>query len=105
MDGLAAQSRQRSLVLAVVTAISLPAARGGSGAGGFPPMTGPALRLISASFLLGTASTALWSFGGEFVSTQVGWGPTCWSSPKPTCAIRVCHHVRAIKNDSPVHPH
>lgn len=51
MDGLAAQSRQRSLVLAVVTAISLPAARGGSGAGDCPPMTGPVLRLISASFL------------------------------------------------------
>ncbi|EEX16951.1 hypothetical protein CSE45_4382 [Citreicella sp. SE45] len=37
MDGLAAQSRQRSLVLAVATAISLPAARGGSGAGDCPP--------------------------------------------------------------------
>lgn len=40
MDGLAAQSRQRSLVLAVVTAISLPAARGGSRAVGFPPHDG-----------------------------------------------------------------
>lgn len=30
---------------------------------------------------------------------------TCWWSPKPTCAIRACHHMRAIKSDSPVHPH
>lgn len=65
-----------ALVLAVTAAISLPAAPGSGRAGGLPPMTGPVLRLISASFLMGAASTALWSFGGQLVSSQMGWGPT-----------------------------
>jgi len=39
-------------------------------------MTGPVLRLISTSFLMGAASTALWSFGGQLVSQRLGWGPT-----------------------------
>lgn len=38
-------------------------------------MNGPVMRLISASFLMGAASTALWSFGGQLVSQQLGWGP------------------------------
>ncbi|WP_111430090.1 MFS transporter [Rhodobacteraceae bacterium DSL-40] len=64
-----------AVVLAVAAAVSLPASRGGEGAGGLPPMTGPVMRLISASFLMGAASTALWSFGGQLVSQQPGWGP------------------------------
>ncbi|WP_299836579.1 MFS transporter [uncultured Jannaschia sp.] len=63
-------------VLAIAAARSLPASRGGQGPGGLPPMSGPVLRLISASFLMGAASTALWSFGGQLVSRQPGWGPT-----------------------------
>ncbi|TYC66345.1 YbfB/YjiJ family MFS transporter [Stappia sp. BW2] len=65
-----------ALVLAIAAAISFPAASGNGRAGGLPPMTGPVLRLISASFLMGVASTALWSFGGQLVSSQLGWGPT-----------------------------
>ncbi|GHA23813.1 MFS transporter [Devosia pacifica] len=65
-----------ALVLAIAAAISLPAASGSERAGGLPPMTGPVLRLISASFLMGAASTALWSFGGQIVSSEMGWGPT-----------------------------
>ncbi|PYE82263.1 MFS transporter [Pseudoroseicyclus aestuarii] len=65
-----------ALVLAVVTAVALPAARAGSGAGGLPALTGPVLRLICASFLMGAASTALWSFGGQLVAGKLGWGPT-----------------------------
>ncbi|GGG83074.1 MFS transporter [Salipiger pallidus] len=65
-----------ALVLAVASAISLPAASGSGRAGGLPPMTGPVLRLISASFLMGAASTALWSFGGQLVAEQMGWGAT-----------------------------
>ncbi|RYH00635.1 MFS transporter, partial [Salipiger sp. IMCC34102] len=65
-----------ALLLAVAAAISLPAASGSDRAGGLPPMTGPVLRLISASFLMGAASTALWSFGGQLVAEQMGWGAT-----------------------------
>ena len=65
-----------AVVLAVAAAVSLPASGGGEGAGGLPPMKGPVLRLISASLLMGAASTALWSFGGELVSQQLDWGPT-----------------------------
>ncbi|MGZ9809615.1 MFS transporter [Pseudoroseicyclus sp. H15] len=65
-----------AVVLAVTAAVTLPASRGGEGAGGLPPVTGPVLRLISASLLMGAASTALWSFGGQLVSQQLGWGPT-----------------------------
>ena len=39
-------------------------------------MTKPVLRLIAASFLMGAASTALWSFGGQLVSERLDWGPT-----------------------------
>ncbi|MGY9046462.1 hypothetical protein P775_26790 [Puniceibacterium antarcticum] len=39
-------------------------------------MTGPVLRLISASLLMGAASTALWSFGGQLVANQLDWGTT-----------------------------
>lgn len=65
-----------AVVLALVAAVSLPTSRAGQGAGGLPPMNGPVVRLISASFLMGAASTALWSFGGQLVSQQLGWGPT-----------------------------
>ncbi|SES00684.1 Predicted arabinose efflux permease, MFS family [Tranquillimonas rosea] len=65
-----------AVVLAIAAAVSLPASRGGEGAGGLPPMSGPVMRLISASFLMGAASTALWSFGGQLVSQHLGWGPT-----------------------------
>ncbi|MBU2956127.1 MFS transporter [Paracoccus sp. 1_MG-2023] len=65
-----------ALVLAIAAAIALPAASGSGRPGGLPPMTGPVLRLISASFLMGAASTALWSFGGQLVASQLDWGTT-----------------------------
>ena len=52
--------------LAFAAALSLPDATSKKGAGG----------LIAASFLMGAASTALWSFGGQIVSTRLDWGPT-----------------------------
>ncbi|QOL79677.1 MFS transporter [Pseudooceanicola spongiae] len=64
-----------ALVLAITAATSLPAVSDSGRAAGLPTMTGPVLRLISASFLMGAASTALWSFGGQIVSNQMGWGP------------------------------
>ncbi|MEN3793760.1 MFS transporter [Fulvimarina sp. MAC3] len=65
-----------AIVLAFAAAFSLPNAASGQGAGGFPPMSGPVLRLIAASFLMGAASTALWSFGGQIVSARLDWGST-----------------------------
>ncbi|MEQ3626632.1 MAG: MFS transporter [Celeribacter sp.] len=65
-----------AVALAISAAVSLPSSQGGKGAGRLPPMTGPVLRLIAASFLMGAASTALWSFGGQLVSERLGWGPT-----------------------------
>lgn len=65
-----------AVVLAISTAVSVPSSQGGKGAGGLPPMTGRVLRLIAASFLMGAASTALWSFGGQLVSERLAWGPT-----------------------------
>ncbi|MBP0617760.1 MFS transporter [Jiella mangrovi] len=65
-----------AVVLAFATIFSLPNAASKKGMGGLPPMTGPVLRLIAASFLMGVASTALWSFGGQIVAGRFGWGPT-----------------------------
>ncbi|WP_320177645.1 MFS transporter [Roseovarius pacificus] len=65
-----------ALVLAIAAAISLPAASGRSRAGGLPRMTGRVLRLISASSMMGAASTALWSFGGQLVANQLDCEPT-----------------------------
>lgn len=65
-----------ALMLAFAAAISLPASCGRSHTGGLPPMTGPVVGLICASFLMGAASTSLWSFGGELVSRRLDWGPT-----------------------------
>lgn len=63
-------------VFAIAAALSLPGARKGRGLGGLPPITGAVLRLVLASFLMGAASTALWSFGGELVSQRLNWGLT-----------------------------
>ncbi|MGV0876519.1 MFS transporter [Martelella sp. FLE1502] len=63
-------------VFAIAAALSLPGARKGRGVGGLPPMTGAVLRLVLAAFLMGAASTALWSFGGELVSQRLNWGLT-----------------------------
>ena len=73
-----------ALVLAVAAMFALPDARGESRTGGFPPIGGTMVRLILASFLMGAASTALWSFGGQLVSQQMGWG-TGGSSLLWTC--------------------
>lgn len=65
-----------AIVLATSAADSLPTSQGGKSESGVPPMSKPVLRLIAASFLMGAASTALWSFGGQLVSERLGWGPT-----------------------------
>lgn len=40
---------------------------------GLPKMSADILTLVVAAFLMGVASTAIWSFGGELVSRNQGW--------------------------------
>ncbi|RJE82025.1 MFS transporter [Paracoccus onubensis] len=63
-------------ILALAAAISLPAARGSGKPAGLPPLNTPMLRLITAAFLMGAASTAWWTFGGQLVSERLGWDVT-----------------------------
>src|SRR5690606_18462844 len=65
-----------AVVLAITDALSPPYFRSSKGAGGLRAMTGTVLRLVTDSCVMGAASTALWSFGGQLVSERVGWGPT-----------------------------
>lgn len=60
-------------LLLVAVARTIPSERGGEAPGGMPPLGGPVRRLIGASFLMGMASTALWSFGSELVASRLGW--------------------------------
>lgn len=62
-------------VLSVAAWRALPSARGAGQAVGLPTLTPPVRRLIAASMLMGAASTAVWSFGGDLVSRSLGWGP------------------------------
>ena len=65
-----------AFLLAVVAMVSLPAntarARPGERSG-LPPLHANLLRLVGASFLMGAASTALWSFGGEIATARLDW--------------------------------
>jgi predicted MFS family arabinose efflux permease len=64
-----------AVMLAIAAAIALPSASGAPKAGGVPRLPGAVKRLIVSSFLMGAASTALWSFGGQLVAEQMAWGP------------------------------
>jgi predicted MFS family arabinose efflux permease len=65
-----------ALVLAGVLVRTIPPATGGSGLakGVLPPLNGDIARLIFAAFLMGAASTAIWSFGGQLATLQLGLG-------------------------------
>lgn len=88
-----------ALVLAVASAISLPAASGSGRAGGLPPMTGPVLRLISASFLMGpraprygpsgaNSSRSRWAGGRpEPAFSGAAWAPGDWPEPGPARSL------------------
>ena len=54
----------------------LPETRRDNPPDGPPPLGGPMRRLIGAAFLMGAASTALWSFGGQLVKLRLGWNST-----------------------------
>ena len=56
--------------------VALPAAKTGSArtrGQGLPRLNPNLARLIAAAFLMGTASTALWSFGGEIAQARLDW--------------------------------
>ncbi|RTZ48274.1 MFS transporter [Candidimonas sp. SYP-B2681] len=61
--------------LAVVAAFSIPAntTSATKSAEGMPSLSGVLWRLISASFLMGSASTAIWSFGAQLVTLRLNW--------------------------------
>ncbi|WP_339949598.1 MFS transporter [uncultured Albimonas sp.] len=63
-----------ALALALAAAASIPDSRSGGRGGSRPPLSGPVVRLVSASFLMGAASTAVWSFGGQLAARQPDWG-------------------------------
>ncbi|VVS98916.1 MFS transporter [Rhizobium sp. EC-SD404] len=65
-----------AMVFAIAAAAALPSSRGDTSEVGFPTLTASLRRLIGAAFLLGMASTAVWSFGGQLVSQRLGWGAT-----------------------------
>ncbi|WP_045393567.1 MFS transporter [Falsirhodobacter sp. alg1] len=64
-----------AIVLAVAAIFSLPSSGGSKIPGGLPPFSTTVLRLIAACFLMGAASTAIWSFGGQLVAQSLGWVP------------------------------
>ncbi|WP_457809146.1 MFS transporter [Kushneria sp. EE4] len=67
-----------AVVLAVAAALCVPndPGRDRKTAGGLPALNSPLKHLIIAAFLMGAASTALWSFGGQLVSLRLDWGST-----------------------------
>ncbi|NYT73561.1 MFS transporter [Halomonas sp. QX-2] len=67
-----------AFVMAIAAAYSVPSRTktATTTAASFPPLTSDIVRLIVASFLMGASSTALWSFGGQLVTLQLGWSST-----------------------------
>ncbi|ROU01470.1 MFS transporter [Marinobacter sp. R17] len=66
-----------ALVLAIATARCVPSATSRSAtAGVLPPINDDVARLIMAAFIMGAASTAIWSFGGQLATLRLGWGTT-----------------------------
>lgn len=64
-----------ALAMAAFAAASLPkrVERRVQPRGGLPAINGVLKRLIAAAFLMGAASTAVWSFGGQIVARHLGW--------------------------------
>ncbi len=63
-----------ALLMAFVARITLPRTDDTpSSPQRLPPVTDDVVRLIIAAFLMGAASTALWSFGGQLANLHMGW--------------------------------
>jgi predicted MFS family arabinose efflux permease len=61
--------------LALVAVFSIPGGttRARKSADGAPSLTGVLWHLIFATFLMGFASTAIWSFGAQLITTRLNW--------------------------------
>lgn len=61
--------------LALVAALSVPgsSSKVTKNANSLPSFNGVLWRLIFASFLMGAASTAIWSFGGQLIALRLNW--------------------------------
>lgn len=62
-----------ALMVAVATALVLPAGPQAPAPSRTPVFNQTLKRLIAASFLMGASSTALWSFGAQLVVLRLGW--------------------------------
>ena len=64
-----------SLVVAIAALRVIPreADQAATGAGRLPALSAELVRLMIAAFLMGAASTAVWSFGGELAARSLGW--------------------------------
>ena len=64
------------LAMAAIFCVPNDSGRDGKVSGGLPALNDALKHLIAAAFLMGAASTALWSFGGQLVSLRLDWGST-----------------------------
>ena len=63
-----------AVIMAVISAINLPSSsKMAAQQHRLPKLDGNVLRLIIAAFLMGAASTAVWSFGGKLATLRLGW--------------------------------
>ncbi|WP_447554567.1 MFS transporter [Vreelandella sp. EE22] len=66
-----------AFVLSLAVAFSVPGGKGEQVAkAGLPSLNRLLVRLIVAAFLMGAASTAVWSFGGTLLALRLDWGST-----------------------------
>lgn len=63
-----------AFILAISAYLAVPAGwNKEKTAGGLPHLSGSLARLIVAAFLMGAASTSVWSFGTQLVAQNLGW--------------------------------
>jgi len=63
-----------AFVLAVAAPLAVPGGQSPEDRKvGLPSISGALIRLIAAAFMMGAASTSLWSFGGQLAALNLGW--------------------------------
>ncbi|NIY74187.1 MFS transporter [Thalassospira sp. HF15] len=63
-----------AIIMAIISAITLPSSQNATATRHrLPQFNGNIRRLMIAAFLMGAASTALWSFGGKLATLRLGW--------------------------------
>ena len=63
-----------AIILAVAAAVAIPESQDEKGSVKLPPLSATIGRLVAASFLMGAASTAIWSFGAQLATLRLSWG-------------------------------